>query len=110
MSYPDKLDPECERLFRVLNQFPGISTTCSCCGHNKDEFQFWFVASSFDDLAQLSYAIDQCHSGIVGWTIEVSTDCAATLSFLLSGPSDPAAGDELAEVLEDAFDKEQQQP
>jgi hypothetical protein len=63
------------------------------------EFQFRFEAASLEDLSALSYAIDECHSGIPGWKIIVNTDCAASLSFRLEGPVDPQAGDELAGAI-----------
>lgn len=96
---PSDLDPECLKLYAVLNQFEGINTISSCCGHGKDEYQFFFQADSFDAIAQLSYAIDVCHSGVAGWRIKAWTDCAAQLSFILEGPADPSAGDELAVAI-----------
>ncbi len=75
MRYPSKLDPECRPLFRAMNALPGIETIESCCGHEKEPFQMWFVARSLRALPRLLYFIDVCHVGF-NWDCRVRTDCA----------------------------------
>ena len=69
------LDPEVVDLVNALNTFPGVSTTSSCCGHGNDVFNIWFVVECLENLPELLYCIDGCHSGIYGWNVEVTTDC-----------------------------------
>lgn len=36
------MDKECIPLCDALNSIPGITTVCSCCGHDKKSFSIWF--------------------------------------------------------------------
>jgi hypothetical protein len=84
---PDDLDPECLSLCRAMNAFSGITTTCSCAGHLLGEFAIWFRAATLDALPALLYYTSQCHTGVKGWRVEVSTDCAMSpVTFTLYGP------------------------
>ena len=54
------IDPECRRLCDALNNMKGISTICSCSGHNKRNYHIWFVAESLEDLPPVLYYFDAC--------------------------------------------------
>jgi hypothetical protein len=69
------LDSEVVELVNALNTFPGVETTSSCCGHGNDVFNIWFAVDDLDDLPEMLYHIDVCHSGVGGWSVEVTTDC-----------------------------------
>jgi hypothetical protein len=58
MNLPSDLDPECVELVEAMNNFDGIRTTCSCCGHGKTPFRIFFLADSLDALRPLLYAVD----------------------------------------------------
>lgn len=71
----EEMDPEVIELVEALNLFPGIKTVESCCGHGKDTFNIWFEADDLESLPLVLWHIDGCHSGVCGWTVEVTTDC-----------------------------------
>lgn len=88
---PYDLDFEIRELCIQMNRFPGIQTTCSCCGHGKRPIGIFFLAS-LEDLPPLLYWCDHhgcaCHSGVRGWVVKVYTDCTMRpASFLLEGPA-----------------------
>ena len=70
------LDPEVVELVNAINMFAGVETVSSCCGHENDVFNIWFIVDDLNDLPGPLWCIDVCHSGVPGWNVEVSTDCA----------------------------------
>jgi hypothetical protein len=72
----DPMDPEAVELVEALNLFSGVRTISSCCGHGRDTFSIWFVVEDLESLPPILYHIDGCHSGVYGWAVEVTTDCA----------------------------------
>ena len=81
------MDMECIKLCEAMNTMPGIRTTESCCGHNKDNFHIWFDAENLDSLPALLYWFAGCHCGHYDWRVTVKTDCAMNpVSFCVEGP------------------------
>ena len=72
---PKDIDEQVVSLCIEMNRFPGIQTTSSCCGHDKDTFCIWFIVEDLEDLPALLYCFDGCHTGIYGWKVMVTTDC-----------------------------------
>lgn len=72
----DKMDGECIALCRAINMIPGIYTIESCCRHGEGVFRVWFKATNLRVLPNLLYWADGCHSGVYGWSVVVTTDCA----------------------------------
>lgn len=70
------IDKEVIELCDAMNRFKGVTTFESCCGHGDYPFRVWFVVDSLESLPPLLYFFDGCHSGIYGWTVKVTTDCA----------------------------------
>lgn len=90
MNYPNDMDQECVKLCEAMNSLPGIQTTESCCGHERDNFCIFFSASNLADLPRLLYWFDSCHCGYGGWRVEAFTDCAMSpVSFVVIGPVGP---------------------
>ena len=84
---PADLDPEVLSLCRAMNAFAGIFTTQSCCGHGREPFRIWFMATSLEALPALLYWFDACHTGQYGWIVRVYTDCSADhATFMAEGP------------------------
>lgn len=82
-----KIDPECISLVKAMNQYPGIKTIESCCGHGERPFRIWFEADNLEVLPPLLYWFDACHCGYTGWNIKVTTDCAMSpVHFYVEGP------------------------
>lgn len=81
------MDPECVQLCRALNKLPGVTTTESCCGHDKGPFRIWFRVEDLKNLPDLLYRFSPCHSGCYGWKVTAHTDCARSpVSFMIQGP------------------------
>ena len=78
MNYTGKMDPECVALCNAMNRFEGIETYESCCGHGNDNFCIWFSAESLKVLPALLYWFSPCHSGVYGWKVCATTDCACS--------------------------------
>ena|SRR5271157_6467168 len=53
---PNNIDPECRELCIALNKVPGIHTTESCCGHNKDHYMIWLEADNVAALNKFLWA------------------------------------------------------
>lgn len=100
---PAGLDPEVRSLCEAINEFHGLVTYESCCGHGTSPFRIWLGAERLDDLAPMLYWISGCHSGpaATGWHCDVSTDCAGhrTIVMLEGPPGAYKAADELAENM-----------
>lgn len=94
MPYRGRMDRECVALCDALNALPGITTYESCCGHGERPFWVFFFAASIEALAPIHRALEH------NWHIQVChLDCPYRVTFLLEGPPDPKAGDELAEYV-----------
>ena len=94
MPYDGRMDPECVALCNALNALPGIQTFESCCGHGEHPFWIFFFSAKKQDLEPVLKALDH------RWQVLVShVDCPYRVVFLLEGPIDPKAGDELAEYV-----------
>lgn len=52
-AFPADLDPEVLLLCQAINELPGLMTVGSCCGHGRDPFHVYLIASSLDDLPPL---------------------------------------------------------
>jgi len=100
---PEDIDPECVPLCAAMNRVPGIQTIESCCGHGKDPFRVWFVATSLDRLPDLLYWFDGCHSGFYDWKVTVATDCAKSpVHFKVEGPAGAfSEADSIAALIAD---------
>jgi hypothetical protein len=98
---PAGLDPEVLSLCQALNALPGITTAESCSGHGREPVRIWFLADSLADLPVLLYWLDACHTGLRGWSVVATTDCAASpVIFRVEGPCGGyAAADEIAAHL-----------
>lgn len=101
------IDVECLSLCETLNQFPGIETTSSCCGHGDSPFRIWFDAANLEVLPPIVYYFDGCHCGFYGWDIIVKTDCSMRpVNFMIEGPKGDQVykeADKIAEMLMDEF-------
>jgi hypothetical protein len=75
------LDPECVALVDAMNHYPGIMTTCSCCGHGKDAFTIYFHVSDMKNLPRMLYWVDGLHTGCYGWQVVAYTDCVGDQVF-----------------------------
>lgn len=96
MPYDGRMDRECVSLCNALNALPGIQTFESCCGHGQRPFQVFFFGAKVQDLEPVLRGLDH------QWRVELShVDCPYRVVFLLEGPPDPKAGDELAEYFHD---------
>ncbi len=95
------MDKECIALCDAMNRFEGIRTYESCCGHNKSEFNIWFVAESLEVLPELLYWFAGCHCGFYGWSIKVKTDCGMSRpTFNVEGPAGAyEEADEIARLM-----------
>lgn len=83
---PNDLDPECRSLCEAMNMLPGIETSESCCGHDREPFRVFFKAETLEALPRVAYWFDACHSGVSGWQIIAWTDCGmAPISFIAEG-------------------------
>lgn len=71
----DDIDLECRALVSVMNRFPGIRTIESCSGYGRHLMRIFFLATP-EALPTLVYWFSACHSGVHGWRVTVSTDCA----------------------------------
>jgi len=101
---PDDLDPECLDLCTAINEcVPGVVTVESCCGHGERPFAIWVHADSLDSLPPLLYFLDDCHTGLPGWSMTVYTDCGGGQAFLrIDGPAGAfEAADKIACHLRD---------
>lgn len=103
IKYP--MDKECIALCDAMNLIPGITTIESCCGHGKEPYRIFFVVEDFEDLPDLLYWIDYCHSGVKNWDCKIITDCGRSpISFIIEGP----IGDyDASYVIAKAITKEQ---
>lgn len=96
MKYDDRMDPECVALCDVLNTLPGIRTFESCCGHGEDPFRVFFWA---DGMVSLLLPIVRAISSS-GWKLECCwCNGPDMVCFVLVGPKDPGAGNELVESI-----------
>lgn len=94
LPYTGRMDRECVALCNALNALKGITTFESCCGHGDQPFLVWFFATEVQLSAPILRALDH------QWRITLShVDCPYRVAFLLEGPSNPKAGDELAEYI-----------
>jgi hypothetical protein len=95
------MDLECVKLCTAMNRLPGIETFESCCGHGDRPFKVWFFAESLEVLPALLYWFDACHSGVQGWRVYVTTDCAMSpAKFEAEGPiGDYEGATKIAEAL-----------
>lgn len=94
LPYNGRMDRECIALCDALNALPGITTFESCCGHRERPFRVWFFALSVAALEPVMHALDH------QWKVLLShVDCPYRVVFLLEGPIEPKAGDELAEYV-----------
>jgi hypothetical protein len=85
----DGMDIECIAICEAINLIPDIRTIDSCCGHGERPFRIWFTVNDLEQLPDLLYWIDTCHSGddALGWHVTVGTDCAKQYpAFCLRGP------------------------
>lgn len=86
---PADLDPECLALCQAINDHvPGVITTESCCGHGREPYRIWVHPQLGPDaLLPLLYRLDQCHTGLEGWRMEVYTDCGMShVTWMIEGP------------------------
>jgi len=94
MPYDGSMDRECVALCTALNALPGIATFESCCGHSENPFRVFFFATTVAVLELLLRALDH------QWHVRAShVDCPYRVVFLLEGPTNPKAGDELTEYV-----------
>lgn len=49
------MDQECVKLCDMINNFEGIHTVESCCGHGERPYHIWFIANDLKYLAPLVY-------------------------------------------------------
>lgn len=101
MTYYDEyMDPECVKLCDTLNDFDGIETTESCCGHLKNNYAIWFRCKNFTDLAILSRAIDKryCGTKFIWRVTSVTHDMFPKYGFMLECPG---IHDSIEEMMQD---------
>src|SRR3990167_2739360 len=73
---PIDIDKEVVSLCKAINDnFKGIKTTESCCGHGKKQLKIYFSVDEIEKLAPLLYWLDGCHTNIYGWKVFAITDC-----------------------------------
>ena len=53
--YDGIMDKECIKLCDMINNFEGIRTIESCCGHGKHEYRIWFEADDLKFLPPVLY-------------------------------------------------------
>lgn len=82
-DYSD-IDPECRPLVAAMNEFPGIRTISSCCGHERRPFLIGLVADSLDVLLPIVYL---CSYQQHDWRVYAITDGGMSpITFALEGP------------------------
>ena len=97
MNWPNDIDNELVPLLDQVNRFPGIRTVSSCHGHSKRPPMISFCAEDLEDLPELLYFFDACHTGVDGWSVIARTDCAMSpVSFVVEGSSE---GDKATEEV-----------
>ncbi len=105
------IDKEIVRLVKVMNQFPGIETISSCCGHGEHEIRIWFIPVAIEVLPQMLYWFDACHSGW-NWPVSIYTDCSADhVTWMVSSLGDVGeeaygASEVIAEYMENYLKEE----
>lgn len=58
INYDNDMDPEVINICNALNSLPGIKTSESCSGHNKEGIRIWFTVTDFVGLFFLSRCIN----------------------------------------------------
>lgn len=105
---PADLDPECVKLFEALNRLEGITTTGSCCGHDRHPYWFLFQVRNLScaGLSMLLRAIDPRYGACMpnlrgGWQVALAqNDLPECPSFFcLQGNVGSEYGDILANKL-----------
>jgi hypothetical protein len=73
-TLPNDIDKEIIELVKAINQFDGLETVISCCGHGKTPIQIWLKISNHDDrwLYPLSRMLNRRY-GACRFTLSV--DC-----------------------------------
>lgn len=73
-KYDKYMDPQCIDICNALNSLPGIETTESCCGHNKNSFMIFFkVKNSKQGLFFLTRCVDRRYWRYGNdWTLELN--------------------------------------
>ena len=73
-DYGEFMDPECIPLCDALNSIRGITTKESCCGHGKNSFHVWLLASFPRALFVVGRAISRPFAGFESrWTCNLFT-------------------------------------
>lgn len=109
MTLPNDVDPECEALCAALNQYPGVRTTESCCGHGEDPFGVWFILDHPVVLPAVVHWFGHRACGVWGWSVEVQAHSVmGPLIFRIRGPvGDYAGANMIAQILKEALGEEQ---
>ena len=100
------IDRDIVNIVKAMNEFSGIRTVESCCGHGEYEVAIFFVPETIDALPPLLYWFDQCHSGVT-WPVTIYTDCGGdrvtwVVESVNKGPQAYIEGNKIAEcMLED---------
>ena len=100
------IDRDIVNIVKAMNEFPGIRTVESCCGHGEHEVSIFFEPETIDALPPLLYYFDKCHSGVT-WPVTIYTDCGAdhvtwVVESVNKGPVAYIEGNKIAEcMLED---------
>ncbi len=93
------MDKQVIEFCNKINSLPGLKTYDSCSGHGKKKYYIAFTADKVESIFPLSYAIDPCHSGVVGWKIIVSSDCSNFISFVLTGPINGKGQENIIKII-----------
>lgn len=85
----EELDPQCRSLVDAMNRIPGLWTTESCCGHDKNFFRVFFdVIWSAQGRVALTAVTFSARPDIAGyqglgaWTVEAYAN-SNPVSFVL---------------------------
>ncbi|MCK5548587.1 MAG: hypothetical protein KAI64_06205 [Thermoplasmata archaeon] len=111
---PNQIDAECVALCDAINLYsPKIRTVESCCGHGERHYKIWLriEPEGLAELPHILYFLDPCHTGFVGWSCKVYTDCGMSpVSLMIKGPDDKRSYDEaltIARLIREDYENTQ---
>ena len=96
---PADMDKECISLCALLNQYPGLETFESCCGHLKDRYSIWFKCNNIDLLSRLGRATNKNYSSGKFEIVLDSTDTSPRGIFWLRSTEPFKSYDEMMEEV-----------
>ena len=101
LAWDGHLDPECQALWTILEQMPGIELIAACSGHETQPLSVWFTLTNWDWFPLVLHACTSRHLGY-GWRCEVSMEYeqAAPVFHLQSQARGETAAKEAGQIAE----------